>query len=547
MRHTGLHCCLTELMIKKSVNDIILSMKKIFKRENIFTLVFIFVALHPIIELDYLIGDKLPIPRLTTIIDFLVLPLLVMLAFWFNEKNKKKVGVFFGIYVILFGIYFLIHCKNANVIQSSIHLTDNFYFNIKDEIIYTLTLLIPLIYIYVFNLSDIKENVLKKVSITLSCVTALPIFISNLFVFGKSTYVGYTIDNFISWFSLPFTRFWHHPRRYATKFFFEEGNTIGILMLMVLPFLYYFFYKEKDKIKKTLVGLLILIHSLAMIILSTRLATYCSALVPVAMLCIYILLMILKKEKLQIVYVVFLLLVTLMSALIIPYGPAYQNQLIDADDYVFIKSDEKQRTEGKDLLKDADKLEKWSDSWRDFYVYMFEDYQFLMNVTPPIYYTTWYSYEYDPQFWVDLIFDYDLEERVNGRQIETIFTKYKWDELSTSQKLTGFGYGTFMRGGILIERDFVQQYYSYGPVGVVLIMGLWIVLLAYCGIKLLFGYKQGKWTYLNIITLMSLCLGYISSYVSGHTFDELTTSLFISLCLGFLIKNLRIEKDDKVY
>ena len=522
-------------------------MKKILKKENLFTFVFIIVALHPIIELDYLIGDKLPIPRLTTIIDFLVLPLLVMLAFWLNEKNKKKVGILFGIYAILFGVYFLIHCKNAIIIQGSIHLTDNFYFNIKDEIIYTITLLIPLVYIYVFNLSDIKENILKKVSITLSCVTALPIFISNLFVFGKSTYVGYTIDNFISWFSLPFTRFWHHPRRYATKFFFEEGNTIGILMLMVLPFLYYFFYKEKDKIKKILIGLLILIHSLAMIILSTRLATYCSALVPVAMLCIYILLMLLKKEKLQIVYVVFLLLVTLMSALIIPYGPAYQNQLIDADDYVFIKGDEKQRTEGKDLLKDANKLEKWSDSWRDFYVYMFEDYQFLMNVTPPIYYTTWYSYEHDPQFWVDLIFDYDLEERVNGRQIETIFTKYKWDELSKPQKLTGFGYGTFMRGGILIERDFVQQYYSYGPVGVVLTMGLWIVLLAYCGIKLLFGYKQGKWTYLNIITLMSLCLGYISSYVSGHTFDELTTSLFISLCLGYLIKSMRINKDDKVY
>ena len=162
-------------------------MKKILKKENLFTFVFIIVALHPIIELDYLIGDKLPIPRLTTIIDFLVLPLLVMLAFWLNEKNKKKVGILFGIYAILFGVYFLIHCKNAIIIQGSIHLTDNFYFNIKDEIIYTITLLIPLVYIYVFNLSDIKENILKKVSITLSCVTALPIFISNLFVFGKST------------------------------------------------------------------------------------------------------------------------------------------------------------------------------------------------------------------------------------------------------------------------------------------------------------------------------------------------------------------------
>ena len=518
-------------------------MKKIFNKENLFTLIFVIVALHPIIELDYLIGDKLPIPRLTTIIDFIVLPLLVLLVFAFHEKNKKKVLILFGIYAIIFGIYFIIHCKNANTIQYTIHLTENFYFSISDEIVYTITLLLPLVYVYVFCLSNISETIIKKISISLSCFTALPIFISNLFVFGKSTYQGYTIDNFLSWFSLPFTRYWHHPRKYATKFFFEEGNTIGILMIMILPFLYYFFYKEKNKIKKSLIGFLIVIQSLAMIILSTRLATYCSALVPIAMLIIYIFLVIIKKEKLSKLYICFLVLVTIMSAIIIPYGPAYQNQQIDADDYTFIKGDENQRTEGKELLVDADKLEKWSKEWRDFYVYMFEDYQFLMNVTPPIYYTTWYSYEYDPQFWVDLIFDYELEDRVNGRQIETIFTKYKWDELSTSQKLTGFGYGTFMRGGILIERDFVQQYYSYGIVGIVLIMGGWIILLAYTGIRMLLGYKNGHWNYMNIILLMVICLGFVSSYVSGHVFDELTTSMFISLCLGYLIKNLKVKHE----
>ena len=513
--------------------------KKLFNKENLFVLIFGIVTLHPIIELDYLIGDKLPIPRLTTIIDFIVLPLLVILTFIFFEKNKKKVITLFGIYALIFGTYFILHCKNANDIQYTIHLTENFYFSITDEIVYTITLLLPLVYVYVFSLSNISENIIKKISVSLSCFTALPIFISNLFVFGKSTYQGYTIANFLSWFSLPFTRYWHHPRKYATKFFFEEGNTIGILMLMVLPFLYYFFYKEKNKFKKTLLGLLILIHSLAMIILSTRLATYCSVLIPVAMLIIYIFLLILKKEKLQKLYIIFLIIITVICGAIIPYCPAYQNQQIDADDYTFIKGDENQRTEGKELLANADKLEKWSTKWRDFYVYMFEDYQFLMNVTPPIYYTTWYSYEYDPQFWVDLIFDYELEERVNGRQIETIFTKYKWNELSTYQKLTGFGYGTFMRGGIIIERDFVQQYYSYGIVGVVLIMAPWLVLLAYVGIKLILGYKKNKWTYLNIILLMSTGLGFVSSYVSGHVFDELTTSMFIALCLSFLIKNLR--------
>ncbi|MDO4499697.1 MAG: O-antigen ligase family protein [Erysipelotrichaceae bacterium] len=518
-------------------------MRKLFKKENIFTLLFVLIALHPVIELDYLIGNLISIPRLTTIVDFLVLPFIVLLAFYFFDKNKKRTLILFGIYAVIFGVYFLLHIKNAVVIADSIHLTENFFFSIGDEVIYTITMLLPLVYVYVFCLSDIGETIIKKITISLSCFIAIPIFISNLFVFGKSTYVGYTYDNFLSWFSLPFDMYDFHPRKYATKFFFEEGNTIGILMLMILPFLYYFLYKETNNKKKVALGSLIVIQSLAMIMLSTRIATYCSALIPAAMLAIYIVLLLLKIEKVQKLYICFLIFVTVLSGCIIPFGPAYQNQLIDAYDYGFIKNEEDQRTEARDLLKDAEGLVKWTDEWRDFYVYMFEDYSFLINVTPPIYYTTWYSYEHDPEFWVDLIFDYELEERVSGRQIETIFTKYKWDELNNNQKLTGFSFGTFMRGGILIERDFVQQYYSYGPVGVVLLMGAWMVLVAYCGLKLLFGFKKGHWTYFNIITMMSICMGFLSSYMSGHVFDELTTSLFISLLFAYLLKTFNRKQN----
>lgn len=520
-------------------------LKKLFTKENIFALVFILVALHPVIELDYLLAstfDSVGLPRITTVIDYLVLPLLVLLVFIKCEKNKKKVITFFGIYVVIFGLYFILHSKNARIIQYSIHLTDNFYFSISDEIIYTITLLLPLIYAYVFYNSDLSENLLKKVVVCLSCITSLPILISNLFLFGKSTYSGYTIGNIFSWFSLPFDMFDFHPRYYATKFFFEEGNTIGILLIMVLPFLYYFFNKEENKKNKVLLGLLIFIHSISMIIISTRIATYGSALIPVVMLIVYIALSLINKEKLNKVYIVFLVIMTCISGAIIPFGPAYQNQLIDASDYEFVKNEEHQRNDARGLLKEGEGLVKWSEPWRNFYTFMFEDYQFLMNVTPPIYYTTWYNYEYDPEFWVDLIFDYELEERVNGRQIENIFTQYKWDELSSAQKLTGFGYGTFMRGGIIIERDFVQQFYSYGPIGFVLIMLPWLLLLMYEGIKLLLGYKKGKWTYLNIVLLMSSGIGFVASYMSGHTFDELTTSLLISLCLGVLLKNLKNEK-----
>jgi len=516
-------------------------MKKIFNKEDVFTFLFLIIALRPFLDLDYLAYDflnSIGIPKPTTVINFVLLPLCVLLIFWWSEKNKKRVLTFFVLYSIIFGIYFLFHCKSAELVQYEIHLTDNFFFSLTDEVIYTLTLLIPLVYVYVFSLSNVSENILKKISISISCLTSLPIFISNIFTFGLSTYEGITKDNFLSWFALPFNHQENHPRYYATKFFFEEGNTIGILMFMVLPFLYYFLYREEKKNKKIVLSILIGVHSLAMIMLSTRIATYGAALIPFVVLAIYIFLILLKEEKVQKWFIGILILFTIINAVIIPFGPAYQNQQIDAYDYGAVKGDDDLRAEGMGAAK-KEGLVKWSTEWRNYFVYIFEDYQFLINVTPPIYYTEWYSYKYDPQFWVDLIFDYELADRVSGRQIQTIFNKYKWDEMSNTERLLGTGYSTFMNGSINIERDFVQQYYSYGPIGVVLIMGPWVIILAYLGIKLLLGFKKKKWTFMNILLLMSICLGFVSSYMSGHVFDEFASSIFISLCMGFLFKNLK--------
>ena len=517
--------------------------KKLLNKNTLFIVVAIIIALHPFIELDYLayeLLDKAGLPRLTTVIDYLVLPAIVLLTFILFEKNKKRIGILFGIYAAIFCIYFVLHCQNADYLQYNLRLPKRYVFLISDEVFYTITLLLPLFYIWVVYLLDITEKGIKYISTALSCLTALPIFISNIFVFGESTYEGYTIANIFSWFTLPYNDTTNHPRKYATKFFFEEGNTIGILMAMVLPLLYYFFYKAEDKKEKTFYGVLIFIQSLSMIMLSTRVATYFTAIIPVAMFAIYIILIALKYEKFKPLYVSFLIIMTIISAGVIPFGPAYQNQQIDAMDYGFLKDDDDKRNQAKEeVLRGSEGLEPFSKEWLDFYTYMFEDYSYLIGVTPPVYYKEWYDYKEDPKFWVDLMFDYELEERVSGRQIQTIFTHYKWDPLTTYQKSLGMGYGTFMRGSILLERDFAQQYFSYGYIGFVLIMAPWLIIVAYLGIRLLLGYKDKKWIYINVVLMMIICIGLLSSYVSGHTLDELTSSLFIALCAGLLFKNLR--------
>lgn len=518
-------------------------LNKLLKKETLFTIVFVLIALHPFYELDYLIADYLPF-RFTTLVNFVIYPLLVVILFFLYEKDKKKTIISTSIYVVILIVYFYFHDKQGYYLENNLYLTNLYHYKTKDEIFYILRLLIPLAYIYIYKLADLKEIIMEKVTICLSFFISLPILISNIIQKCETTYdIGELAGNIFDWFSLPFDETTHHPRNYATKFFFKEGNTISILLIIVLPFMYYFFLKEKDIKKKIGILLLIITDSLAMMIIGTRVAAYGAIIVPVAVILINIFTALIKTDKFNKVFAVVCVLLTLLNAGIFPYCPAYQNQLFDQTDYAYQKVDDKTQ----DLLKEEKQYvenetknyTEYSDDWRDYYVNMFETYKHMMGVTQTVYYEYFYDYHIDPKFWVDLIVDTPLEERVNARQIEKIFYNYKWGYMSNTNKLLGFTYSLFMWGGIVIEQDFIQQFYSFGYLGFPLIMGPWIVMLLYVYYKFLRGVKHGKWNMFNIVCLMSMTLAIATSYTSGHGIDQLSTSMFIALICGYLINNLK--------
>ena len=513
-------------------------LKKLFTKERLFSLIFALIALHPFYELDHLLANVLPF-RFTTLVNFVIYPLLVFGIFLLCEKNKKRVIIVSFIYAVLLLTYFIPHCMVGFYIQDHIHLTNLYYFTVYDEVFYIATLLIPLCFIYAYQFCDLKEIILENISICMSFLVSLPIVVSNLLKVGRTTYGTEMAGNIIDWFSMPFDATKHHPRNYATNFYFK-GNTIGILLTMVLPLMYYFFLKEEDKKKKVLIAFLIITDSLAMMILGTRVAAYCALLIPAVVLIIHIFTRIIKTGTFNKWFAGFCVVLTLMNAGIIPYCPAYQNQQFDAADFTTLKMDDSIR-EGyrKGIEEGAEGFEPFSPAWTDYYVYMFEQYKFLMGVTQSVYYEYWYDYHIDPKFWVDLIFDYELEDRANARQVEKIFYNYKWQYLTTPQKLTGLTYSLFMWGGINIEQDFLLQAYSFGYLGFPLIMGPWILLLLYVVYKLLISVKYKKWTMFNIITLMSLSLGIVTSYLSGHGLDQFTTNMFMTLLCAYLIQNTK--------
>ena len=501
--------------------------------------VILLIALQPLIDMDYLLYDFLDsfgLPRFSTIIRFIIIPLLVLLTFYIKEKDKKKTTIFAFIYGVFISGYFVLHSMQAVRLYPILDLTTNFKFSYFQELTYILTLILPYGISYCVYKFKFEENIIKNIVLFMSSVISIPILLGDLFVFGKSTYFGYTVANFFSWFNGIYKL--HHPRELTSKFFFNEGNTIGILMFMLAPMLIYFFIKEVNKNKKIFNGILILIHCLSMQILGTRVGTYGALIIPATFIVIYLFdTLIMKNNKLNFSILAFLLVVTAIFGLILNYTPAVENQRVDAvNDLALLENGV--ADEGREALKDAP-LIPGSKEFNDFYIFMFEQYGIrgkYASSIPTMYYVDWYNYKFDPKFWVDVIF-LPVFDRVSGRQIQTIFMNYKWQNVSSVEKLLGMGYSTFMNGSIVLEQDFKQQIYTLGYFGMALTCMPWVLIIIYGVYKVLRNFK--KFVNLEIITYgFSLVAGMGCAYISGHTLDQFVTTMFMAFLVGILLNKV---------
>lgn len=544
-------------------------LKQIINESVLLKLLLLLVVLQPLFDLDYLLADTLDtigLPRVSTLIRFIIIPLLVIMMF-ILDKQKKQTLIVGGIYGVILGVYFVLHCMNAMEVFPKLYLTSNFYFSVFQELTYVLTLVIPYVLIYCFIRLKTSDSLVQWVTTGLSISTALPIFIGDIVPFGLSTYVGYTKGWFVDWFIKIFDETHEIPKYYTSKFFFKEGNTIGILMFMVLPILYYYFHKASDKKQKIGYGVLIAIHSLSMMILGTRVATYGAVIIPAIYLVMVVVMNIFKKEKFNLTITIFTIVMTAVFAIILPYSPAVKNQQIDAKNDLAL-ADNGMADEGKSALGDVRiSVIKESDP---FFINMFEVYGIEARYAQSIskeYYLYYYDYRMDPYFWVDMILNRPLEERVGGRNIQKLFFNYKWNDgrldlkydpnnpdseyqtiyfngcnfstpcLTTYNRALGLGYSTFMNGSIVLEQDFVQQVYTFGPVGAVILVGPWIG-MTLIGVFLLLRHFKENFNLLNCVYAVSIVCAFGSGYTSGHVLDQFITNTFMALLMGVLLLRL---------
>jgi len=525
-------------------------LKTMITKTHLTIALFVVVIFQNIIDMDYLLYPLLastPIPLPSTIINLLLVPLLIFLTFIILEEKKKTVLLIVVPYGILLGVYFLLHHNVTVELFQVLRLPQNFSYSVVTEALYIYRLMLPIALLYTTFKLEFEAKLVEKGIVILSAITSIPLVVANLFTFGPSTYQGNTVANMFSWFFGIYEHYdrtlfginmnfdtVYHPRFLATQFFFKEGNTTGIVMFMVLPLLILVFQRTRNK----KIIPLIFTHCLAMFVLATRVATYGVLLVIIAMLAGYIFFVLLKKIKFDKLFVGSMAGLLIAFALIFPFSPAYVNMQVDAMNDGFVKEDDYLLERGREGLGDIPDMDPFSQEYLDFYTYMFEEYAFLISSIPKPYYMKYYDYRLDPKFWVDVIFDYDLEERVSGRQFQRIFFNVKHANLTSYQKLFGFGYTRFMMGSIVLEKDFTMHYFTFGPIGMFLFFVPWLIAILFIVFRFFADFKRN----FNL-ELMAFAIaifgGLMAAYMSGHVMDQYATSFLLAWLLGIVIHNVK--------
>ncbi len=510
-----------------------------FLEKNITLFLISIVILLPILNLDYIFYgffDQFGIPLPSTVFNFLIYPFLILIVFIFKEKNKKSLFIGLAIYGIIAGIYFILHNQYGLSNFEQLYLSNRYKYSMFSELQYVLKLIIPFGMIYAFFNSDITKDNINKIAIILSLLIAVPIFVSNVFVFSPSTYYdGPTTANFISWFTNGYDLY--NPKQLTSLFFFSEGNTTGIILFAIYPILIKQLFIDKKN--RLFLSILVFVHGLAMYILATRVATYGVVMMLGLVLVVYILLVLLKKEVFSLTPVLTVFVFITVFYLALPYTPAVKNLAIDNRNDQAVFDDEYLRLEWKDNIDDTD-LIPGSAQYNFYYQHIFEESSFLLTI-PDIYWQWYYPYRMDPKFYVDLIYDYSFYERQSGRQFEQIFFNYKWNNLTASQKMLGFSYSRFMNGSILLEQDFKMQIFTMGYVGFALFVLPWLLISVFIVLMSLKNFKRlFNFNYL-IVTLT--CFSFIGgAYLSGHVLDQFLTSILLAFFGGMVLKNILNEE-----
>lgn len=529
------------------------------KRNKIINILLMLVILiQPILEFIYFDNSFLFGFKIATIIRIILFGILsVFILLKYKELKYKKV---FIVYLICITIYFITHHLNA--LNFTSYNINNFNYTILEELNYMLRLLIPVFLIYYTINVDLKNNNLKKASIISISVISLVIIISNIFKFSLCSY-GYGLikGNIFDWF---INKGINNYLELASRGLFNSV-IIYYLVILLSPFIIYLFIKNDNKKLNIVYAILIFVSLICAFMVGTKATTLGYIIILILNLLLKLFFSTIKKEnKFSLSKTIFLLLLIILSFVIIPYSPMSNRNSIDSDlaqDKQLIEEENKKLIsnieyssiepfldeETKNLIKNKNEkieinylLEIIDDEnlRKTILTYIISlHYNYYYGLTTKFIESS-YPYTMDPYFWKDFVDNTKLFERSDNRMvIQKIYERVLEINNNPFDRLLGLTYSRTSKI-FNLERDFLYQSYSMGIIGMLLLIGPYILVITLSGIKILRYYKE-KFTLKNCLLLLGIGLTLCLALYSGNTLDNLAITMPLGIMCGYLLKCIK--------
>ncbi|MGL4373569.1 MAG: O-antigen ligase family protein, partial [Turicibacter sp.] len=404
------------------------------------------------------------------------------------------------------------------------------------ELKYILTLAFPFVLMYVIHLAQFTKKQFNHMILCGVGFISILIVGSNIIGYSYGSYGGMTEANFVSWFTGGYDQF--NPKQLTSVGFYRGANEMGALLFVLLPIMYKILSDVK---KKYPVIILILLQALAMLMIGTRVSTYGLFVVSIVSFVVYLIISFIRKESIHKGMLGFMFIMVAVVYLVLPFAPAVLSINSDSLNISNLKEQDKELVEVTDKIGNLEGLSE--EAYKFQLLYILKDQDNVRFFTfPSEYYYGFYPLEFDPEFWYHVL-QQPFENRSNGRELQKLFAEYKWDTLSSTEKLVGMGYSKISDGGMIIEQDFYRQYYTLGILGLILFILPLPIILVISGIKLLLSFKK-RVTFANCMLGLSVCVGLGAAYFSGHVLDVFITNFFIATALIVLLLNSFAKDDD---
>jgi len=446
-------------------------------------------------------------------------------VFFAAREHRKKALFLTGTVLAVLFVFLILHAYNASCFDKSVLPGADPSF--VRECYYTVRMyLAPICLVLSVFLLRIPFDRIKRGILGAGLVIALAILLTDLFGTSFASYADGNVvvkGGFFSWFTLSEDADF---ALYTAKGPFHSANDMSAVLFAITPFAAFSCLKRG----KLCDWLLLMALGLACVMVGTKISSLGFVAALLATVAVFVLSALRTKTeknvRKKLLFSLLILFVYLPLFLISPGKRLQDNRNREAENVYRPTENVGQISEVTEKDDSADLTEEDA---KTLAVYLENNHwdHFI-----DAWFLELYPVSYDPEFWETVVVRPNIQNsdtRVFKTELVGRITEQNGRSLD---RLFGIG---FTSGVPYVERDYVNQYYLFGIVGLLVLIVPFFVLFFGGAAKAFCSFWKGRPFFTQGATLVSLFALFGTAYYAGHVFDTIFPTYFLCVVSAALV------------